>query len=59
MSQTFEDYSRKLQKEANANALQAEAHSRLVHLQAFNFSRSPGRRRMPATPFGFAFAEYC
>ncbi|HMD85138.1 MAG TPA: hypothetical protein VKO18_10615 [Terriglobia bacterium] len=43
MSQTFEDYSRRLQTAANAHALETKAHSRLDHLQAVNFGRSLGR----------------
>jgi len=43
MSPTFEDYCRKLQPEADAQALKAEAHSRLDNLHAFNFGRSVGR----------------
>jgi len=43
MSQTFEDYCRKLQREADALAREAEVHSRFDHLHAFNFGRSLGR----------------
>jgi hypothetical protein len=40
MSQTFENYCRKLRREADALALEAEARSRFEHLHAFNFGRS-------------------
>ncbi|MGD1100908.1 MAG: hypothetical protein ABSA59_02485 [Terriglobia bacterium] len=43
MSQTFEDYCRKLQTEAGALALEAAAQSRFDHLHAFAFGRSVGR----------------
>lgn len=43
MPPTFEDYCQKLQNEADARAREAEAHSALVHLHAFNFGRSVGR----------------
>jgi hypothetical protein len=42
MSQTLEDYYRKLQTEADALAREAEAHSCFDHLHAFNFGRSLG-----------------
>lgn len=43
MSQTFEDYCRSLQREADVLALEAEARSRFDHFHAFNFGRSVER----------------
>jgi len=43
MAQTFADYCRLLQTEADAIAHEAEVHSFLDHLHAFNFGRSVGR----------------
>jgi len=43
MSQTFEDYCRKLQKEVDPTAQDADADARFDHLHAFNFGRSVGR----------------
>ena len=43
MSPTFDDYCRKLQKEVDLTAQEAEADARFDHLHAFNFGRSVGR----------------
>ena len=43
MAQTFADYCRLLQTEADAIAHEAEVHSFLDHLHAFNFGRTVGR----------------
>ena len=43
MSQTFEDYCRRLRVEAGELAPEAEEHSLINHLHAFNFGRSMGR----------------
>lgn len=43
MSQTFNEYCRKLQKEVDLAAQEADANARLDHLHAFNFGRSVGR----------------
>lgn len=43
MSQTFEDYCRRLRAEADNRAEEAEGAVRFNHLHAFNFGRSVAR----------------
>jgi hypothetical protein len=53
MPPTFEDSSRKLPTKVDALARQAEAHSRIDHLLAFNFGRSVGRMENARNAFWF------
>ena len=52
MPPTFEDYCRRLQREADARTREADGEACSHHLQAFNFGRTVGRMEIARHTFG-------